>query len=183
MKTRLAFALTALLLALPLSASAATINGTISFDAAGNVSGNPLVAGPGDVVNLTIAVNPLAAGIAAYGFAFDAAVGIEIQSLNALLSGSSSIATDKRVFSFNNALAADLTTPSDVATLVFNVAAGVAPGTVALQSGAEIVLGDFNSITPAAGSVMINVVPEPGSALLIGAGLAGLGLTRRRRAA
>ena len=174
--------LAAIALALPVSASALTIDAGLTFDATGAMSGSSVAATSGDVVVLTISVDPGQVGIGGYNFAFDAATGIEIQTLIAALGGSVSIAPDRRVLSFNNALAADLTAPTVVGTLTFNVALDAAIGSaVSLRSNGEIVLGDFSSAEPAGGNV-IQVIPEPGTALLVVAGAAGLALVRRRSA-
>ncbi len=176
--------LAAIALALPVSASALTINAGVTIGADGSLTGAPVAAAPGDVVVLTISVDPLATGIGGYNFAFDAGVGIEIQTLNAALSGSTSIAADRRLFSFNNALSSDLTSPTQVAVLTFNVANDATDGSdVALRAGGEIVLSDFSSVEPQGGLIVdVTAIPEPGTALLMMAGAAGLALVRRRSA-
>lgn len=176
--------LAALALALPVSASALTINAGVTVGANGAVSGAPVAAAPGDTVVLTISVDPLDVGIGGYSFAFDAGVGIELATLNAALGGSSSIAADRRLFSFNNALASDLLAPTVVGTLTFNVATDATDASdVSLRSLGEIVLADFSSVEPAAGLIVdVTAIPEPGTALLVVAGAAGLAMVRRRSA-
>ncbi len=72
-----------------------------------------------------------------------------------------------------------------MATLVFDVIGVSGPAAISLSlSSPGNVIGDANGGAIAAttsGSGSINIVPEPTTALLVGLGLAGLGIAGRRR--
>ena len=86
----------------------------------------------------------------------------------------------------NNITSASLNNVGLLATLVFDVLAN--PGTASIsitQSATGNIVGTAGGGTVAAnlsGSGSVEVVPEPTTALLVGLGLAGLGIAGRRRA-
>ena len=102
---RLRLLVAAFVLALPVAGLALAIEAVVVVDGSSAVSGHPVVAALGDVENPTFQVPPLGVGIAGHSFTFDADPGIDIQTLDAALSGPASLAADRRGFSFNNTLA------------------------------------------------------------------------------
>jgi len=186
---------------LPLSAHAAPISATIDVSTGGTaiapvavVSGSPVTAAPGDTVTFTFRINPDAFGATAYLFAFTGHGGVTLVGPAAppaappgitdqLPGGLASSSPDGVIFSFNNALATDL--PSGfhvVGTFTVDVGAGAG-----LDAGLTLTGNSTLSTLDFLDAVMgprelITIVPEPGTALLIGFGALGMALARRRSA-
>jgi len=85
----------------------------------------------------------------------------------------------------NNITSASLNNVGLLATLVFDVLANPGSASIAItQSGTGNVVGLAGGGTITAslsGSGSVNVIPEPTTALLVGLGLAGLGIAGRRK--
>lgn len=147
-------------------------------------SSNPIVGGvvqlnPGDTnVSITFGIVP-DAGVEGFNLTFDPTsssitvvdcagdVGI------ALCPGSSSVA-----FGSGDGFSPALTDPFDVGSATISVAISAAVGDAfETRTGSFI---DEGGVTFVGGQVYATVVPEPGTALLIGLGLASLGAVGRR---
>jgi len=187
---------------LPLSAQALSINANIDVTTGGTadapvaiVTGDPVTAGPGDTVTLTFRVAPELFGATAYIFAFQGHGGVtlsgnitfpgtvEVGGSTQPIGGLASSNATGDIFSFNNALAFDLP-PGLAVAGVLTVAIAADAGTDAgltLTGASSISTLDFLDAVMGPRE-LLTVVPEPGTALLVGFGALGLGLARRRTA-
>lgn len=187
------FTLLATLLAALIPAAAvqaASIDATVDVSMGGTpaapsviVLGGPFDVAPGDTVNFTFRVASSSdIGVAAYLFHFVGQGGVTLPGSITLPQGgdwSKTVAGDE--FSFVQTLGTDLpASPTPVAQFAIAIALDATPASgLTLAGDSNIVTSAF--LEPTFGpKSLLNVVPEPGTALLLGLGAIGLAIVRRR---
>lgn len=179
------FALAALTLMLSSGASALTINADYDVDSTGGLSAK-ITGAPGDTLVINLHVNPKnGESVSGWNFLFSYSDDVSLGSLVGVSGTQQSIDNPGRRFSYNNALSDDLFGRALTATItvLFGPNADL-NDYLRIDAGSAVTLGlneNFEDRATGPGDIA-SPIPEPGTALLFGAGAMGLALVRRRSA-